>query len=59
MELWINRLLMGCGGASGLMLGTGHIVEATTLAAATILAVWLLRAQVRAAAEERQDAGYR
>lgn len=53
MEQWINRLLMGCGGASGLMLGTDHVVEATTLAAATIFAVWFMRMQARSAAEER------
>lgn len=53
MELWINRLLMGCGGASGLMLGTGRVVEASTLAAATIFAVLLMRMQTRATSDER------
>ncbi|NMG31821.1 hypothetical protein [Aromatoleum evansii] len=47
MEQWINRLLMGCGGTSGLMLGTGQVVEATTLAAATIVAVAMLRMRSR------------
>ena len=53
MELWINRLLMGCGGTSGLMLGTGCVVEATTLAAATIFAVWLMRMQARTTSDEK------
>lgn len=51
MEQWINRLLMGCGGASGLMLGTGQAVEASTLAAATIFAVWFMRMQARTSEE--------
>ncbi|WP_164844377.1 hypothetical protein [Azoarcus sp. DN11] len=53
MELWINRLLMGCGGASGMMLGTGEAIGASTLAAATIFAVWFMRMQARNAADER------
>ena len=43
MERWITRLLLGCGGMSGLMLGTGQVVEAATLAGATIFTVLLLR----------------
>jgi hypothetical protein len=43
MEQWITRLLLGCGGMAGLMLGTGQTVEAATLACATIFTVWLLR----------------
>ena len=53
MEQWINRLLMGCGGAAGLMLGTGQVVEATTLAAATIFAVLFMRHQARIASDDR------
>lgn len=53
MEQWINRLLMGCGGAAGLMLGTGQVVEATTLAAATIFVVLCMRLQARTASEDR------
>ncbi|MCC4115894.1 hypothetical protein LLG90_11095 [Aromatoleum toluclasticum] len=53
MELWINRLLMGCGGTSGLMLGTGQVVEAATLAAATAFAVCLMRLQARTTSHDR------
>ena len=52
MDAWINRVLMGCGACSGLMLGMGHIVEASTLAAASVFAVCLMRAHAHMAAEE-------
>lgn len=52
MEAWINRVLMGCGASCGLMLGTGSVVEALTLAAATVFAVCLMRAHARMAADE-------
>lgn len=52
METWINRVLMGCGATSGLMLGTGSVVEATTLAAASLFAVFLMRAHAHMAGEE-------
>lgn len=52
METWINRVLMVCGASSGLMLGTGSVVEASTLAAATVFVVCLMRAHANMAADE-------
>jgi len=52
MENWIDRLLMGCGGVAGLLLGTGHVAEGATIAAVAIPVVWLMRMQARAASEE-------
>jgi hypothetical protein len=52
MENWIDRLLMGCGGVAGLLLGTGHAAEGAAIAAVAIPVVWLMRMQARAASEE-------
>lgn len=43
MDSWINRVLMGCGGVAGLLLGTGLRFEASLLLAVGIGCVWILR----------------
>lgn len=52
MDKWITRLLMGCGAAAGLMLGTGHAAESAALLTLAACAVGLARTPALSASEE-------
>jgi hypothetical protein len=51
MELWINRLLVGCGSLAGLLLGTGNAAAGIALAIIAICAASMMRVRAGASQE--------